>query len=66
MGQCYRHDDDETSSAGGEFHSVIRQLQEQGVPNHKIIHAAMAELHGLASEASRDSGREAAKESLRG
>ena len=62
MGQCYRHDDDETSSAGGEFHSVIRQLQEQGAPNHKIIHAAMAELHGLASEASRESDRETAKE----
>lgn len=53
MGQYHRHDDVETTEAGSVFYEVIRQLQDEGIANHKIIHGAMAELHGLAGEASR-------------
>jgi len=47
MGQHYRHDDEQTTDAGGEIYEAICRCRAMDIPDKKIIEALIAELHGM-------------------
>lgn len=50
MGQHYRHEDIETTEAGGMIYDAICRCKDQGIAHHKIMLALVAELHGLSDD----------------
>ena len=47
MGQHIRHDDAQTTDAGGRIYYAICECRSVGIPDKKIIEALIAELYGM-------------------
>ena len=53
MGQHIRHEDGQTTAAGGQISDAIFWCRESGIPDSKIIEALIGELYGMSYELQR-------------